>query len=97
MGNGAMGAPKWRTTRGGTRPRTPARPTMLQFQCQCGKQLQAREEYAGQLTQCPSCGRQMNTPRPDAAIQPAAAVPARVEQVTAAPPRPRAWDEEDNR
>lgn len=67
---------------------------MVQFQCQCGKQLQAREEYAGQLTQCPACGHRMNIPRPDGAIEAVQAAPARLEAVAAAPPA-REWDDED--
>ena len=35
---------------------------MLTFRCHCGKQLQAREEYAGQVTACPTCGREMTIP-----------------------------------
>lgn len=39
----------------------------IQFACECGKQLQAKEEHAGRLTRCPGCGREMTIP--DGAVQ----------------------------
>jgi hypothetical protein len=42
---------------------------MIRFTCSCGRQLQAREESAGQLAQCPSCGQRQVVPDADA-IQP---------------------------
>jgi prepilin-type processing-associated H-X9-DG protein len=35
---------------------------MIRFSCSCGKQLQAREEYAGQRIRCPQCGRDFPIP-----------------------------------
>ena len=42
---------------------------MLRFTCECGKQLQAKEEYAGQTTRCPDCGRDLRIPGESTAIQ----------------------------
>jgi hypothetical protein len=35
---------------------------MIRFSCACGRQLQARDENAGQLAACPECGRQQVIP-----------------------------------
>jgi prepilin-type processing-associated H-X9-DG protein len=35
---------------------------MIRFVCECGKQLQAREENAGKLVLCPACQRQLTVP-----------------------------------
>jgi hypothetical protein len=49
---------------------------MIRFTCECGKQLQAREENAGQQAICPGCGRRQIIPATGAdAIQPAEAAP----------------------
>jgi hypothetical protein len=48
---------------------------MIRFNCECGKALQAREEYAGQTTKCPDCGRLMTIPGGETAFQPAEAAP----------------------
>ncbi len=43
---------------------------MIRFPCECGKQLQGREENAGRQVLCPSCGRQQTIPdASDDAIQ----------------------------
>jgi prepilin-type processing-associated H-X9-DG protein len=60
---------------------------MIRFTCECGKPLQAKEEYAGQMTRCPDCGRELPIPGGSTAIQPAAAAPPRE--------RPRAAADED--
>ncbi len=39
---------------------------MIRFVCECGKQLQAREENAGKLALCPSCQRHVTVPDPSA-------------------------------
>lgn len=39
---------------------------MVRFNCPCGKQLQAKEEYAGQRTRCPECGRELVIPGAEA-------------------------------
>ncbi len=44
---------------------------MIRFVCECGKQLQAREENAGRLVLCPACQRQQTVPAPSpTGIQP---------------------------
>jgi len=35
---------------------------MIRFECECGKQLQGREENAGRQVLCPSCGREQIIP-----------------------------------
>ncbi len=35
---------------------------MIHFNCPCGKSLTAREEYAGETTRCPDCGRDLTIP-----------------------------------
>ena len=35
---------------------------MIQFACPCGKALHARDEFAGQTTRCPACGRELDIP-----------------------------------
>ncbi|HEY7154852.1 MAG TPA: DUF1559 domain-containing protein [Gemmataceae bacterium] len=35
---------------------------MIRFFCECGKQLQAREESAGKAVLCPACNRQLTVP-----------------------------------
>src|SRR5262249_53672847 len=62
------------------------RPLMIDFTCDCGKPLQAKEEYAGQRTRCPGCGREMLIPAVRTAIQ---AGPLRE------PRRPRAAADDD--
>jgi hypothetical protein len=56
---------------------------MIDFTCDCGKSLQAREEHAGQRTRCPDCGRELRIPEPSTAVEPGP--PGR---------RPRGADEE---
>src|SRR4051794_8802593 len=34
----------------------------IRVQCECGRQLQARDEYAGRRTRCPDCGRELLIP-----------------------------------
>jgi hypothetical protein len=36
---------------------------MIRFDCECGKQLQARDENAGKLVLCPACKRQLTVPQ----------------------------------
>jgi hypothetical protein len=43
-------------------PTKPAAPEMIHFSCDCGKQIQARAEYAGRRTKCPECGEAMVIP-----------------------------------
>lgn len=44
---------------------------MIRFVCTCGKQLQARDENAGKIVQCPACQQQLRVPAPPPqAIQP---------------------------
>jgi prepilin-type processing-associated H-X9-DG protein len=62
---------------------------MIRFACECGKQLQAREEYAGRITRCPDCGREL--PIPEAAeAEGAAPLEERITPATPGPvPGPR--------
>jgi hypothetical protein len=41
---------------------------MIQFSCECGRQLQANDEDAGRQTKCPGCGRVNVIPRQDAIV-----------------------------
>jgi hypothetical protein len=41
---------------------------MVRFTCTCGKQLQARAEFAGRLTRCPQCGREQEIPAESADV-----------------------------
>ncbi len=36
---------------------------MIHFECECGKQLQTRDENAGKLVLCPACQRQLTVPQ----------------------------------
>ncbi len=51
------------------------------FSCTCGRQLQAREEFVGQVVRCPTCGKTMPVP---------AGGVAEVEPAGPADPEPRA-------
>ena len=45
----------------------------IRVQCECGRVLQARDEYAGRRTRCPECNRELVIPPPeDDAFAPAA-------------------------
>lgn len=62
---------------------------MIQFACECGRLLQAQDQFAGQRTKCPICGREMNIPTPAAvAAKAAAPVPPPPPPKLAAPPPP---------
>jgi hypothetical protein len=56
----------------------------ISFSCECGQQLQAKEEHAGRRTRCPKCGSDVMIPSIEPAPPPEA--PARPAAVT---PRPR--------
>jgi hypothetical protein len=51
---------------------------MIRFACECGKELQAREESGGKLVRCPACQRQLTVPdesppsdaEPESRVQP---------------------------
>ena len=50
---------------------------MIEFRCPCGKALHAREEYVGQTTRCPQCGRDLAIPAQQGVqAQPPADAPA---------------------
>ena len=36
---------------------------MIRFTCPCGKSLSARDEYVGETTRCPDCGREFDHPQ----------------------------------
>jgi hypothetical protein len=62
----------------------------IRFTCQCGQELQAREEHAGRKTRCPKCGAEP--------IIPGAAAESVQSKEDAAPAaRRRDFDEEDDR
>src|SRR5262249_39207481 len=47
-------------------PPPAASPGMVRFACTCGKQMQAKAEYAGRMTKCPGGGAAVEIPDPDA-------------------------------
>jgi hypothetical protein len=70
----------------------------IMFHCDCGQELQARDEHAGRRTRCPKCGKEQVIPAVTAAQPPAAA--PRPEAVTRRPqpaPRQPAEEDEDDR
>jgi hypothetical protein len=73
---------------------------MIRFSCECGKQLQAREENAGQQAICPGCGRRQLIPSVAAdAIRPdeEEPVPARgTERIRKGRPALSAPEDEDD-
>jgi len=46
---------------------------MIQFRCECGRLLQAKEELAGRLTRCPTCDREFSIPNAGDKVAPAIA------------------------
>jgi hypothetical protein len=53
----------------------------IPFRCDCGKQLAAKDEFAGKRLKCPACGKLLTIPRPRAAatpIRPPASTQARM-------------------
>jgi DNA-directed RNA polymerase subunit RPC12/RpoP len=56
----------------------------IPFTCECGKQLQAKEEFAGRRIKCPACQRLLTIPAAPAAVTVAAVEPVTVP--AAAPP-----------
>lgn len=50
----------------------------ISFQCQCGKKMSAKEEFAGRRLRCPDCQRVVTIPRPGSApvIAPAGSPPS---------------------
>ncbi|MFO0959194.1 MAG: DUF1559 domain-containing protein [Isosphaeraceae bacterium] len=42
----------------------------ISITCECGRQLLAKDEYAGRRTQCPDCGRELVIPNPAAPAPP---------------------------
>jgi hypothetical protein len=68
---------------------------VLSFSCECGQQLQAKEEYAGRRTRCPKCGRDVMIPSIETA--PAPEPPPRPEAVVRRPrPDVSHHDDEDD-
>ncbi len=68
---------------------------MIHFSCECGKQLQAGEEKAGQQAICPVCGRRQLIPctsaeaaRPDDAARPPPHSEEKVQRLRPALPAP---------
>jgi len=73
----------------------PSAADKIRFQCDCGKQLQARAEFAGKKTRCPACGEMVPIPGGDA-IKPAKAAPARSAAAIKAQPKPAIIEEEED-
>jgi prepilin-type processing-associated H-X9-DG protein len=68
---------------------------MIRFPCECGRLLQAPDDYAGKQATCPSCNRTNTVP---AGEPPAEAVrTARPDRAVQAEPRAGREDEEDRR
>ena len=69
----------------------------IAFSCECGQQMQAKEEHAGRPTRCPKCGRDMTIPGIEKAPPPPE--PLRPEGVTGRPRRDVGYpdDEDDER
>jgi hypothetical protein len=68
----------------------------ITFSCECGQQLQARDEHAGRRTRCPKCGRDVMIPSIEPAPEPEP--PPRAEAVTRRPRRDVSHlDEDDDR
>jgi hypothetical protein len=55
---------------------------MIRFVCECGKQLQAREENAGKLAMCPVCKREQRIPDVSPTVEHAEAVVEAVPEET---------------
>jgi hypothetical protein len=74
---------------------------MIRFICQCGTQLQARDEHAGLMVLCPACQRQQKVPQPPpTAVQPVEVVepvPARASARRGPPPIREEPEEEVDR
>src|SRR5437870_8157476 len=65
----------------------------ITFTCDCGKQLQAEDQYAGRTTRCPACGRELPIPGRADAVRAAEEFP-RPASGSAEGPR-RGWGEPD--
>jgi hypothetical protein len=61
----------------------------IRFACSCGKQLQARDEYAGRRIKCPNCEAVLSIPDGAAAPAPPAATPKPPAKPPALPPLPK--------
>ena len=76
---------------------------MVQFPCECGQQLRARDEDAGKSVKCPSCGRVGEVPSSEGVTRPEDRTEARSErgrsdEVTAdRPERDRDADYDEDR
>ncbi len=75
-----------------TAPATPAG-TMISFRCTCGQTMQARAEFAGRKTKCPSCGEVVPIPGKAGTADKLTTAP---KKAAPAPPPPEADDREDD-
>jgi prepilin-type processing-associated H-X9-DG protein len=66
----------------------------IAFSCECGQEMQARDEHAGRPTRCPKCGRDVTIP--SFAEAPPRERPLRPEAVTGRPRRGASHLEEDD-
>jgi hypothetical protein len=70
----------------------------IQFNCSCGRKLQASEEHVGRRVRCPACGAEMAVPAGETAVQPSAAAAApKPSAVQPKQGRPKPDDEDDDR
>src|SRR4051812_23931352 len=67
---------------------------MIRFPCDCGRQLQARDEDVGKKAKCPTCSRVMTVPSEQGAAALARLERARSEAVQPAPARESRNDRE---
>jgi prepilin-type processing-associated H-X9-DG protein len=67
---------------------------MIAFRCDCGKPLQAQDEYAGMTTACPACGKELVIPQRGA--EPPAVRPT-YDPAEDRPARRRRWEDEEDR
>jgi hypothetical protein len=66
----------------------------IQFDCSCGRKLQAADEHVGRRVKCPACGAEMTVPGDKTAVQPVEAVPSRPGPVQAEEPPPPVADDD---
>jgi Protein of unknown function (DUF1559)/Domain of unknown function (DUF4190) len=53
---------------------------MIQFSCECGRELKAPEELAGKQVRCPACKQVQTVPASGIATEPREAIPAQAER-----------------
>jgi Protein of unknown function (DUF1559) len=74
-------------------PETTPTTVMVRFPCPCGKPLQASQEFAGERTRCPACGRRLIIPEQDTNQPTVTYQPSDRRAGARRPSQPAAWDE----